>query len=77
MKSELVVAILRWVVDINVMPNTKGAWIHADTIANTIHNHYIIPPSQKFNGKDIRIAFGDNFLVDMFVFQPFQNSILN
>ena len=77
MKSELIVAILRWVVVNDVLPNMKGTWIHADTLAATIRHHYIILPSHKFNGNDIKIAFGDKVLVDMFGFQPFQNSILN
>ena len=51
----------------------KGTWIHDDTLAATIQHHYIIPPSHKFNGNDIKIAFGDKVLVDMFGFQPFQN----
>ena len=54
-----------------------GARPTNDTLAATIQHHYIIPPSHKFNGNDIKIAFGDKVLVDMFGFQPFQNSIWN
>ena len=54
----------------------KETWIHYDTLSFTIYHHYIIPPSQKFNGNYIKIVFGDKVLVDMFGFQPFQNSIL-
>ena len=68
MKSELVIAILRWVVDNNVMSNMKGICIHAYTLAANIQHHYIIPFSHKFNRNGIKIAFGDIFLVDMFGF---------
>ena len=77
MKSELIVAILRWVVDNDVLPNMKGTWIHADTLAAAIQHHYTIPPSCKFNGNDTKIEFGGEVLVDMFRFQPFQKYILN
>ena len=60
MKTEIIVAIFRWVVDNYVLTNIKVTWIHADTLAVTIQHHYIIPPSLKFNMNGIKISFGEN-----------------
>ena len=59
MKSEFIVAILRWVVHKTFLPNMKGTWIHSDILDASFNHHYIIPLYQKFNRDDIKKAYGE------------------